>query len=137
MANEDDSGGGAGLSIPHTTKGFKVDSDALKSVAKLVEDLYDDLTGNTGYPGNLKRYTEEGKGDVLGDTNSGLGKVYGSADNIFKTSYADVYDGVQKTYASMQQQLKTLATTCRTTAEKYEHHDDQATTDVTQSGPEI
>jgi len=50
MANEDDSGGGAGLSIPHTTKGFKVDSDALKSVAKLVEDLYDDLTGNTGYP---------------------------------------------------------------------------------------
>lgn len=136
MGHNDDGGGGT-MSFPHT-KGFKVDPDALLSVAKQVENLLDDVTGDTGYAGNLQRFIDEAKSDPLGASNKGgLGKLYGDDNNIFRTSYDDVRTGVQKTYESMKTQLQNLATACRTTAEKYQHHDDQAKTDVSGSGKEI
>jgi len=139
MANQDDGGSSTppATSIP-PTKGFKVDPDALLDVATLVHRLLADVSGDTNAPGNLQHYTEHGKGDVLKDTNKGLGKFAKSADdNIFATSYENVYSGVQKTYAAMKTQLTNLESACRTTAQQYQHHDDNTKSNVTQSGGEI
>jgi hypothetical protein len=137
MAYNDSDGGSGPLSIPHT-KGFKVDPDALLDVAKQVDSLIDDVTGDTGYSGNLKRFIDEAKSDALGNSSKGgLGELYGDDNNIFRTSYDDVRTGVQKTYQAMQEQLKQLSSACRSTAQQYQHHDDQAKSDVSQPGGEI
>jgi len=137
MANQEDGGGGAytpPASIP-PTKGFKVDPEALLRVAELVKKLHEDVAGDTNAPGNLQTYTVDGKGDALSDTNKGLGKFAASADqNIFAKSYGDVYKGILKTYNDMKIQLTNLENACRTTAQQYQHHDDAATSNVTQSG---
>jgi len=133
MARIDEGGSSGPSSVPHT-QGFKVDPDTLTSVADMVKNLLADVSGDTNMTGNLQHYTEKGKGEALSNTQDGLGKLYGTEDNAFSNAYTAVYQGVQKTYAAMKQQLTSLESACRTTAQQYQQHDDDAKTNVTQSG---
>lgn len=119
-------------SIPKT-KGFKVDSDSLVDVADAVKRLLEDVATNN-YPGNLQHFTEHGKGTMLTDQKTGLGVLYGTKTNPFAETYDDVYNGVLTTFNSMKQQLTNLESTCRTTAQQYQHHEDDVKKNVTQSG---
>ena len=111
------------------TKGFRVDPDALADVADRVKRLHDAVSLDHGRSGNLTDFQDSAKADSL---TTAL-KSFWTGDDVFANAYGEEHKGVTTTFQQMQTQLGNLERICRTTAQQYHGHDQQAKHDVTTS----
>lgn len=113
------------------TQDFKVDPDALMTVAQQIDDLHSTIAeGNTA--GNLPNFQKNGGAEPL---KKALGVFWGGGgDDPLASAYDTEHSAIITTYNTIATQLQTLATTCRTTAQNYGEQDHKSSQQVKQSG---
>src|SRR5689334_13334725 len=110
--------------MPNTDSGFKVDPDALDSVADMIQNLLDDLSGAHGrVAGSVPEFAK------CADIGTALATFWGTRDNVFADAYGYEHKGITDTYTAIQTQLTNLQNAARSTAASYRAQE-QATKDA-------